>query len=100
MALIVDHFYKYEGLLLFTISFWSFVAHRHIMKALISNRSIVTRFVNLVCSKSVGGQVGLVKEDVPIPAISPDEILVKVKAVALNPTDFKHLDAISPLAPL
>ncbi|KAJ6149624.1 hypothetical protein N7471_000823 [Penicillium samsonianum] len=66
------------------------------MKALISNRRIATRFVNLVCGKSVGGQGGQVKEDVPIPTISPDEILVKVKAVALNPTDFKHLDAISP----
>ncbi|KAJ6030388.1 hypothetical protein N7499_012803 [Penicillium canescens] len=65
------------------------------MKALISNRNIVTRFVNLVCSKSVGGQGGQVK-DIPIPTISPDDILVKVKAVALNPTDFKHLDFISP----
>lgn len=66
------------------------------MKALISNRMIATRFVNLASGKSLGGQGGQVKNDVPIPTISPDEILIKVKAVALNPTDFKHLDVISP----
>ncbi|KAJ5205544.1 Polyketide synthase enoylreductase [Penicillium cf. griseofulvum] len=65
------------------------------MKALTSNRRLATRLVNLATGKSVGGQGGQVK-DVPIPTISANEILVKVKAVALNPTDFKHLDVISP----
>ncbi|CZR41702.1 uncharacterized protein FPRO_11292 [Fusarium proliferatum ET1] len=67
-----------------------------IMKALVSNRSIVTRLVNATRSKAIGGQGGRVQDDVPIPSISSNEILVKVKAVALNPTDFKHLDIISP----
>ncbi|KAI0089332.1 GroES-like protein [Irpex rosettiformis] len=30
--------------------------------------------------------------EIPIPAIDEDEILVKVVAVALNPTDWKHID--------
>lgn len=66
------------------------------MKALVSKRSIFTRIINIGSGKSVGGQGGYVKDDVPVPKISPHEILVKVRAVALNPTDFKHLDAISP----
>ncbi|KAI8724380.1 hypothetical protein NCS52_00006900 [Fusarium sp. LHS14.1] len=69
------------------------------MQALLSNRNIVVRFVNLVNAakgKSIGGQGGRVLNNVSIPAISSDEILVKVRAVALNPTDFKHLDMISP----
>ncbi|KAJ5933232.1 hypothetical protein N7516_007721 [Penicillium verrucosum] len=66
------------------------------MKALISNRMLATRFANLISGKSICGQGGQVNDDVPIPTISPDEILVKVKAVALNPTDFKHLDVVSP----
>jgi NADPH:quinone reductase-like Zn-dependent oxidoreductase len=66
------------------------------MKALISNRSIVTRLINVSRTKAIGGQGGRVQDDVAIPTISSNEILVKVKAVALNPTDFKHLDVISP----
>ncbi|KAG5788655.1 hypothetical protein H9Q69_012286 [Fusarium xylarioides] len=66
------------------------------MKALVSNRSIVTRLINATHSKAIGGQGGRVQDDVPIPSITPNEILVKVKAVALNLTDFKHLDIISP----
>ena len=30
--------------------------------------------------------------DHPIPSLHPDHMLVRVKAVALNPTDGKHLD--------
>lgn len=66
------------------------------MKALVTNRSIFTRLINISRGKSIGGQGGRVQDDVTIPTISSNEILVKVKAVALNPTDFKHLDAISP----
>lgn len=66
------------------------------MKALVSNRGIATRFINVLRAKAIGGQGGSVQDDVPIPTISPNEILVKVKAVALNPTDFKHLDVVSP----
>ncbi|KAK0642202.1 putative zinc-binding oxidoreductase ToxD [Cercophora newfieldiana] len=34
-------------------------------------------------------------QEVPIPALRDDYVLVKVKAVALNPTDWKHIDFIS-----
>ncbi|GKU22756.1 unnamed protein product [Fusarium langsethiae] len=66
------------------------------MKALVSNRSIVTRLINASRAQPICGQGGRVQDDVPIPTISSNEILVKVKAVALNPTDFKHLDILSP----
>lgn len=66
------------------------------MKALISNRRLATRIFNHASGRSVCGPGGKVQDDVPIPSISPNEILVKVRAVALNPTDFKHLDVISP----
>ncbi|RSL55299.1 hypothetical protein CEP51_014566 [Fusarium floridanum] len=66
------------------------------MKALVSNRSIITRFLNIATSKNHCGMGGRVQDNVPVPTITSNEILVKVKAVALNPTDFKHLDFISP----
>ncbi|PRT55401.1 hypothetical protein B9G98_03021 [Wickerhamiella sorbophila] len=34
----------------------------------------------------------LVKKEVPIPTLAADEALIKVKAIAFNPTDFKHVD--------
>ncbi|PWY89875.1 GroES-like protein [Aspergillus heteromorphus CBS 117.55] len=34
----------------------------------------------------------LLTSQVPLPALPEDSVLVKVKAVALNPTDWKHLD--------
>ena len=36
-----------------------------------------------------------VHSDVPIPQLRPDYILIKTKAVALNPTDWKHIDFVS-----
>ncbi|KAM0321991.1 hypothetical protein ACHAQA_009732 [Verticillium albo-atrum] len=65
------------------------------MKALVANRLLATRLLNLSRNKSSFGPGGSVIE-VPKPTITSDEILVKVKAVALNPTDFKHLDVVSP----
>ncbi|KAM0793514.1 hypothetical protein ACM66B_000953 [Microbotryomycetes sp. NB124-2] len=38
------------------------------------------------------GQASL--QSIPVPSISKSEILVKVKAVALNPTDWKHRDFV------
>ena len=34
-------------------------------------------------------------QEVPIPSIYPDYILVKVESVALNPADWKSLDSLS-----
>lgn len=39
--------------------------------------------------KGFGGVENLVKKDVPIPDISDNEVLVKVKAIGINPVDIK-----------
>jgi NADPH:quinone reductase-like Zn-dependent oxidoreductase len=39
-----------------------------------------------------------VVSDRPLPALRPDHIRVKVHAVALNPTDHKHIDKMPDLA--
>ncbi|KAJ0344508.1 hypothetical protein KNSL1_009282 [Colletotrichum chrysophilum] len=64
------------------------------MKALVTNRTIVTRVFNLSTGKSVfkGAHV----TETSKPTINDHEILVKVHTVALNPSDFKHIDVISP----
>ncbi|RYP64119.1 hypothetical protein DL770_009253 [Monosporascus sp. CRB-9-2] len=61
------------------------------MKALVSNRNIANWVLNLGLNKAIFGTGGRVI-DLPKLTISSDEIFVKVKAVALNPTDLKHLD--------
>ncbi|GAD91600.1 toxD-like zinc binding oxidoreductase [Paecilomyces variotii No. 5] len=64
------------------------------MKALIGNRSIVSRISNYTCGSSSGD--GVKVATVPVPEIKDDEILVRVRCVALNPTDFKHADIVAP----
>lgn len=64
------------------------------MKALVSNPHLLSRLASLTVGKSFSQGADL--REIPVPAISDSEILVKVHAVALNPTDFKHIDAISP----
>ena len=64
------------------------------MKALVANRFLVTRLLNALTGKSLGPGCSIT--DVPEPTITTNEILVKVKAVALNPTDFKHIDIVAP----
>ncbi|OBT61003.1 hypothetical protein VE03_09723 [Pseudogymnoascus sp. 23342-1-I1] len=64
------------------------------MQALTANRSIVSRLVNYFSTK-LGGD-GIQVKAVPVPLPSDTEILVKVSCVALNPTDFKHIDVVSP----
>ncbi len=64
------------------------------MQALIANRSIVTRVSNYICGSSSGD--GVKVATVPVPEISDEEILVRVRCVALNPTDFKHVDIVAP----
>jgi NADPH:quinone reductase-like Zn-dependent oxidoreductase len=39
---------------------------------------------------------GIIIKDVPVPPVEDNEILVKVSAVAFNPTDYKHVDVVSP----
>lgn len=64
------------------------------MKALVGNRSIINRVADYSLSTSWGN--GVEVKTVPIPPISDTEILVRVRCVALNPTDFKHVDVLSP----
>lgn len=64
------------------------------MKALVGDRSICTRLANYSLTKSSGD--GVKVKTVPVPAIANNEILVRVRCVALNPTDFKHVDILSP----
>lgn len=64
------------------------------MKALVGNRSIFARISNYVCSNPSGD--GVKVATVPVPEIKDNEILVRVRCVALNPTDFKHIDILSP----
>ncbi|OAA74158.1 Alcohol dehydrogenase superfamily, zinc-type [Cordyceps fumosorosea ARSEF 2679] len=61
------------------------------MKALVAVRDAA----EVSAPSSVAGR-GATLRDVPVPSISGSEILVKVTAVVLNPTDFKHIDLLSP----
>ncbi|KAL2823277.1 putative zinc-binding dehydrogenase family oxidoreductase [Aspergillus cavernicola] len=64
------------------------------MKALVTNRWIVKQLLNLASGSSIG-QCARVK-DIPTPQITEDEVLVRVRAVAINPIDFKDIDFLSP----
>lgn len=63
------------------------------MKALVGDRSLCTRLVNYGFGRSSGD--GVKVQTIPVPVIAENEILVRVRCVALNPTDFKHIDILS-----
>ncbi|KAF5863774.1 hypothetical protein ETB97_009409 [Aspergillus alliaceus] len=63
------------------------------MRAVVGNRAVTARLANYVWGKPCGD--GVKVQNVPTPTISDSEILVHVKAVALNPTDFKHVDLLA-----
>ncbi|KAH6691459.1 chaperonin 10-like protein [Plectosphaerella plurivora] len=65
------------------------------MKALVANHHILARVGSLATGKSFGGS-GVEVADIPKPTISPKQLLVKIHEVALNPTDYKHIDVLSP----
>jgi NADPH:quinone reductase-like Zn-dependent oxidoreductase len=64
------------------------------MNALVADRSIVSRLSNYSCGHPSGDGVKI--QTIPVPEILANEILVRVRSVALNPTDFKHIDIVSP----
>ena len=64
------------------------------MKAVITHRYLPKRLLSLALRSPLGQGAQVI--DVPIPSITDDEVLVKVRAVALNPIDFKDMDFISP----
>ncbi|KAJ9139149.1 Protein TOXD 3 [Pleurostoma richardsiae] len=64
------------------------------MRALVAKRLLITRVLNLSLGKSLGR--GCEIKDVRKLSIDDHDILVRVKVVALNPTDYKHIDVVSP----
>lgn len=64
------------------------------MTALVANRSLITRISNYTLGNPSNEGVKLTT--VPVPTIAETEILIRVSSVALNPTDFKHIDVLSP----
>jgi NADPH:quinone reductase-like Zn-dependent oxidoreductase len=64
------------------------------MKALTVNLCLGTRIFNFATNKTWAD--GALIKDVPVPSIKDNELLVKVTMVALNPTDFKHMDFVGP----
>ena len=63
------------------------------MKAVISNNSLPYRIYNLFRQRASGH--GFSVQEIATPTITSNEILVKVQSVALNPIDFKNLDALA-----
>ncbi|OJJ88682.1 zinc-binding alcohol dehydrogenase family protein [Aspergillus glaucus CBS 516.65] len=64
------------------------------MKALVANRYLAKQILNFACSSSFGQCVRVI--DIPTPQITDSEILVRVRAAALNPVDYKNIDFLSP----
>ncbi|OOQ87551.1 toxD-like zinc binding oxidoreductase [Penicillium brasilianum] len=64
------------------------------MKAVITHRFLPKRVLSFALGSPLGQ--GAQVKDVPIPNITDNEVLVKVRAVALNPIDFKDIDFFSP----
>ena len=60
------------------------------MKAIVTHRFLPKRLLSLAFGSPLG-QGAQVKE-VSIPSITDNEVLAKVRAVALNPIDFKDID--------
>lgn len=66
------------------------------MTALVTGqRNIFSRAFNGLTTKNIGHGLTLSKT-VTVPTPGPNELLVKVHAVAINPTDFKHSDILAP----
>lgn len=68
------------------------------MKAIVADRGIINRFANLASGKSIGR--GTKIKEVPKPIISSRELLIKVRATAINPIDYKFIDFIAPAGSL
>ncbi|KAI9850437.1 MAG: hypothetical protein M1838_005649 [Thelocarpon superellum] len=65
------------------------------MKALTAgDRSLIEQGINAIKGRGIGH--GASVQEVAVPEIADNEVLVKVHSVALNPTDYKHIDNISP----
>ena len=66
------------------------------MKALVvSQWPKSNRILKLCFGRPLGNGLAAIAQ-VPVPHQSDTQLLVEVQAVALNPTDFKHIDFISP----
>jgi NADPH:quinone reductase-like Zn-dependent oxidoreductase len=66
------------------------------MKAYVAgDRSLLERGINVAAGKGTGP--GASVKTIDVPTISSTEVLVKIHSVSLNPTDWKHIDLISPV---
>jgi NADPH:quinone reductase-like Zn-dependent oxidoreductase len=66
------------------------------MKALVAcQRPKLNRILNLCLGRSIGHGLAAISQ-VPVPHQTDTQLLVEVQAVALNPTDFKHIEFIAP----
>ncbi|KAJ5770962.1 uncharacterized protein N7511_003013 [Penicillium nucicola] len=64
------------------------------MRAIVANRYLGKQILNFATSSSFGQCAKIT--NIPTPEISDNEILVQVRAVALNPVDNKNIDFLSP----
>lgn len=64
------------------------------MKALIANRGLMSRIPNLLLNKQIGPAPSI--QTIPVPQPAPNELLIKIHTVALNPIDAKYIDFIAP----
>lgn len=64
------------------------------MKAIVANRFMPKQILNFALGSSIGQCARIT--DVPVLQITDTQILVRVRSVALNPIDFKHIDFMAP----
>ncbi|KAJ4361501.1 Zinc-binding oxidoreductase alcohol dehydrogenase [Ascochyta clinopodiicola] len=64
------------------------------MKALVTDHGLLARTANIFTGRSFGR--GVKEVEVPKPILLENEILVRVRAAALNPIDVKFVDFIAP----
>jgi NADPH:quinone reductase-like Zn-dependent oxidoreductase len=64
------------------------------MKALITNRGLLSRIPNMLLNKSTGSIPSI--QEVHIPTLAPNDLLIKVHTVSLNPIDVKFIDFLAP----
>lgn len=63
------------------------------MKALVGGQGLFARIIN-IARKSTTPSASVL-QTIAVPTIADDQVLVKVAAVAINPTDWKHADMLA-----
>jgi NADPH:quinone reductase-like Zn-dependent oxidoreductase len=68
------------------------------MKALISSRGLLSRITNMLLNKSIGSIPSI--QETPVLTLGPNDLLIKVHTVSLNPIDVKFIDFLAPASSL